>query len=206
MAATHRSAQLSPMQERFVQEYLVDCNATAAYKRAGYKGQGNVAEVNAHRLLRSAKVAAAVQGAQEARAQRLQLTQDAVLAELMLLAHSDILDYIIDDHGDVTLRAGAPPQAMRAVASLKKKISHTDAGVCYETTITLWNKPVSVRMAGEHLGLFKGTEQALPDIHLHLGEARHRLADRLDHLAVRRLADRLDHLAVRHAEDATNGH
>ena len=57
MAATHRSQRLSPMQERFVQEYLVDCNATAAYKRAGYKGQGNVAEVNAHRLLRQAKVA-----------------------------------------------------------------------------------------------------------------------------------------------------
>ena len=106
MAATHRSQRLSPMQERFVQEYLVDCNATAAYKRAGYKGQGNVAEVNAHRLLRQAKVAAAVQAAQDARAQRLQLTQDAVLHELTLLAHADIADYVIDDHGAVTLRAG----------------------------------------------------------------------------------------------------
>jgi len=194
MTATHRSAQLSPMQERFVQEYLVDCNATAAYKRAGYKGQGNVAEVNAHRLLRSAKVAAAVQAAQDARARRLQLTQDAVLHELTVLAHSDIRDYVIDDQGEVHLRAGAPPHAMRAVASLKKKIVHTEAAVIYETTITLWNKPASIRMAGEHLGLFKGAEQPVPDIHVHIDTARDRLADRLDHLA------------VRHAEDATNGH
>jgi hypothetical protein len=49
-------------------------------------------------------------------------------------------------------------------------------------------------MGGEHLGLFKGSEQTLPDIHVHVGTARDRLAERLDHLA------------TRHAEDATNGH
>ena len=58
----------------------------------------------------------------------------------------------------------------------------------------LWNKPASLRMGGDHLGLFKGSEQALPDIHVHVDTARHRLADRLDHLA------------RRHADDATNGH
>lgn len=194
MASGNLSDRLTPKQRRFVQEYLIDLNATGAYKRAGYKGHGNVAEVNAHRLLRHAKVAAAVQVAQDARTERLQLTQDAVLAELVLLAHSDILDYVIDDHGEVRLRAGAPPHAMRAVASLKKKIMHTDAGVTYETEIKLWNKPASVRMAGEHLGLFKGAEKTLPDIHVHVNEARSRLAARLDHLA------------TRHAEDATNGH
>ena len=194
MATRQNAEGLTPMRERFVQEYLVDCNATAAYKRAGYKGQGNVAEVNAYRLLRSAKVAAAVQAAKDARAQRLHLSQDEVLRELTLLAHSDIRDYVIDDRGDVQLQSGAPPQAMRAVASLKKKITHTDAGVSYETTITLWNKPASVRMAGEHLGLFAGSEQSLPDIHVHIDTARDRLADRIAHLA------------SRHAEDATNGH
>ena len=94
----------------------------------------------------------------------------------------------------MALREGAPAGAMRAVASLKKKIIHTESAVIYETEINLWNKPASVRMAGEHLGLFKGAEQPLPDIHVHVTEARSRLADRLTHLA------------TRHAEDATNGH
>jgi len=49
-------------------------------------------------------------------------------------------------------------------------------------------------MAGEHTGLFRGAEQPLPDIHVHVDSARDRLADRLDHLA------------TRHAEDARNGH
>ena len=134
-----------------------------------------------------------MQAAQDARAQRLQLTQDAVLHELTLLAHADIADYVIDDHGAVTLRAGAPPHATRCIASLKKRISHTDAGSTFETTITLWNKPATLRMAGEHLGLFKDAEQAPPNIHLHIDSARNRLAERLTHLA------------TRHAEDATNG-
>jgi hypothetical protein len=104
------------------------------------------------------------------------------------------MNYVVDDEGNVGLRAGVHPGATRAIASLKKKILHTEAGTLYETEIRLWNKPASLKMAGDHLGVFKAAEQALPDIHLHLGEARHRLTDRLKHLA------------VRHAEDATNGH
>lgn len=37
-------------QERFVAEYLIDLNKTAAYKRAGYRARGHAAEVNASRL------------------------------------------------------------------------------------------------------------------------------------------------------------
>lgn len=36
--------------ERFVAEYLIDLNKTAAYKRAGYRARGHAAEVNASRL------------------------------------------------------------------------------------------------------------------------------------------------------------
>ena len=44
---------LNPRQERFVQNLVVNgMNATAAYKSAGYKGQGNVAEAGASELLR----------------------------------------------------------------------------------------------------------------------------------------------------------
>ena len=51
---------LTPKQQRFVEEYLVDLNATAAYKRAGYSGKGNVAEAAASQLLSNVKVAHAV--------------------------------------------------------------------------------------------------------------------------------------------------
>lgn len=70
---------LSEQQLAFVEEYLVDLNRTAAYKRAGYKGEGNTAYVNASRMLRNAKVSRAVQDAMDARAKRTRISQDSVL-------------------------------------------------------------------------------------------------------------------------------
>ena len=74
---------LSRKQERFVEEYLIDLNATAAYKRAGYVGEGNTAEVNASRMLSNAKIASAVKEAKDARTKRTLVDQDFV-EEVML--------------------------------------------------------------------------------------------------------------------------
>lgn len=71
--------KLTEQQSRFVDEYLIDLNATAAYKRAGYKAQGNVAESSASRLLSNAKVAKHVQSRMNDRAKRTEVTQDYVL-------------------------------------------------------------------------------------------------------------------------------
>jgi phage terminase small subunit len=48
---------LNDRQRAFVRHYRECGNATEAYRRAGYDARGNSAEVNAHRLLRSPKVA-----------------------------------------------------------------------------------------------------------------------------------------------------
>ncbi|QGP80014.1 terminase small subunit [Sphingobium sp. CAP-1] len=80
---------LSPKQQRFVEEYLVDLNATAAYRRAGYAAKGNAAEVNANRLLRNAKVAAAISAAMAARSERTEISQDMVIREWLAIAMAD---------------------------------------------------------------------------------------------------------------------
>ena len=72
--------QLTPRQSRFVDEYLVDLNATQAAIRAGYSAR--TANEQGARLLANASVAAAAQSAQLARSERLQLTQDDVLRGL----------------------------------------------------------------------------------------------------------------------------
>ena len=141
--------RLTPRQRRFVDEYLLDLNGKQAAIRAGYSPK--TAEVLASQTLRNPKVQAALAEAMAARAQRVELTQDTVLRELALLAQSDVTHYVIDQEGNVALRAGAPAGAMRAVSSLKKRIVHTESAVIYETEIKLWNKPASVRMSGEHL-------------------------------------------------------
>ena len=72
---------LSDKQQAFVREYLIDLNATAAYKRAGYKGTGHTAEANAQRMLRNAEVKAAIDAAIAERNKRTEITVDLVVQE-----------------------------------------------------------------------------------------------------------------------------
>lgn len=73
---------LTLKQSLFVAEYLKDLNATAAYKRAGYTGQGNSAEAAASQLLRNVKVAEAVKEAMDKRANDLGIDAAYVLRKI----------------------------------------------------------------------------------------------------------------------------
>lgn len=85
-----RNYGLNDMQFRFVNEYLIDLNRAAAYKRAGYKGEGNTAYVNATRMLRNAKVSRAIADALAERERRTEITQDAVLKMWWDIATADV--------------------------------------------------------------------------------------------------------------------
>lgn len=80
--------KLTPRQQRFVEEYLVSLNATAAARRAGYSAK--TAEVQGPRLLGNVRVRAAVDAAMAKRGERALVTGDEVVAELRRLAFSRI--------------------------------------------------------------------------------------------------------------------
>lgn len=77
---------LTPQQERFVFEYLIDLNATAAYQRAGYSATGRSAENSASRLLAHVGVKKAIDAAKQERADRMRINGDQVLANIARLA------------------------------------------------------------------------------------------------------------------------
>lgn len=145
---------LNDKQKRFVAEYLVDLNATQAAIRAGYSKK--TAYSQGQRLLKHAEAARAIQEAKNARAARVGMTQDDVLRELQAIGQSDIRHYTIDDFGEMKLADDAPDRAMRAVASVKKRIRTDEHGnvVGAETEFKLWDKPAALKMAGQHLGTF----------------------------------------------------
>lgn len=72
---------LTPKQAAFVQEYLIDLNATQAAIRAGYSERS--AKEQAARLLTNDNVKDAVERAQKARDKRVELTQDYVLKNVI---------------------------------------------------------------------------------------------------------------------------
>ena len=80
---------LTAKQARFVSEFQVDLNATAAAIRSGCSPRS--ASVTASRWLRNANVAHAIKQAQGEASQRNELTQDWVISRLVLEAdrHAD---------------------------------------------------------------------------------------------------------------------
>lgn len=78
---------LTVKQKAFVQEYLVDLNATQAARRAGYKN----AEIG-RQLLTNSNVSSAIQTALKAREKRTEVTQDYVIAKLREIVEKDASD------------------------------------------------------------------------------------------------------------------
>lgn len=81
------AGKLTAKQAAFVSEYLVDLNASAAARRAGYSPR--TANRAGHENLTKPDIAAAVAAAQEARAERLQITATEVLENLLRIAKGE---------------------------------------------------------------------------------------------------------------------
>lgn len=81
---------LTPKQERFVQEYLVDLNATQAAIRAGYSAK--TASRIGPELLGKTCISEAIQKAIKKREKRTEVTQDYVIEKLREIAEKDASD------------------------------------------------------------------------------------------------------------------
>ena len=86
----------------FVEEYLIDLNATKAAIRAGYAERS--ATVTASKLLTKANIQAAIQIAQLARSERTQITVDKVLEDIELIKLNAMQQ---EDDGKMFNHAGA---------------------------------------------------------------------------------------------------
>ncbi len=73
--------KLTPKQQRFVEEYLVNLNATQAAVRAGYSEK--TAYSVGHENLKKPEVAAAIQEAMAARSERTKADQDWIVERLV---------------------------------------------------------------------------------------------------------------------------
>lgn len=78
---------LTPKQERFVAEYLIDLNATQAAIRAGYSAKSAYSQ--AHDLLKKPEIAEALSAARAKVAAKTELTQETVIAGLLKEANRE---------------------------------------------------------------------------------------------------------------------
>lgn len=85
---------MTDAQKRFCNEYLIDLNATRAYKVAYSRcKKDETANVNGSKLLRNAKVQEYIAEKQKEIEKRTEVTQDKVIKELASIAFSKASDY-----------------------------------------------------------------------------------------------------------------
>lgn len=102
--------KMTPKQERFVQEYLTDLNASAAARRAGYSERN--ADKIASELLGKTGVSGAIREALAARAKKMELDSEFIISRLVEIVESR-------KAGDASITASA---AVRALEILGKHI------------------------------------------------------------------------------------
>lgn len=145
-------ANLTPKQQRFVEEYLIDLNATQAAIRAGYS-EKTANEIGAENLAKPS-IAKAIQDALKERSERVQIDADYVLKRLVEIDQMDVLDIMGDDGNVKPLRDW--PKIWRQYISNIETIS-VDDGEGWLKKIKWPDKVKNLELLGKHIsvGAFK---------------------------------------------------
>lgn len=175
--------KLTPKQKIFVDEYLVDLNATRAYKVA-YPNikKDETAAVNGSRMLRNAKVETYLNERMKDREKRTEITQDRVLKELAKIGFANATDYarvvekmvmrkIIGAEGEeigeepyyykdveLVLTEDLDEDKRAAIASIKQGANGIE--------VKPNDKVKALELIGKHLGMFVDKTEVSGDIGL----------------------------------------
>lgn len=156
--------ELTPNQKIFVDEYLIDLNATRAYK-AAYKSckKDETARTNGSRLLTNANIKAYVDKRMQERAKRTEITQDKVLEELAKIGFANIGDYLEYKTAKtvVEYEDGEPVIDYQTIIEVMES-KGVDTSPIQEVSITkdgtfkfkLYDKQRALELIGKNLGMF----------------------------------------------------
>lgn len=142
--------KLTAKQKRFVDEYLVDLNATQAAIRAGYSAKR--ADAIGYENLRKPVIAAAIGEMQMKRAERTGITQDRVLNELARVAFGDPRKVMSWGPRGVTLINSTT--LTDDEAAMVSEASETITAGGGSVKLKLNDKLRALEMLGRHLGMF----------------------------------------------------
>jgi phage terminase small subunit len=132
---------LTTKQQRFVEEYIIDFNAAAAARRAGYSSR--TARSIGQENLTKPDISAAIRRTVAAQTERAGLRADDAWRELWCVASSNIGEFFDRTGPAWRLRPAneIPESALRAVKHMRLVTHTTGTGtVVMSLTIAFWNK------------------------------------------------------------------
>lgn len=142
-------AKLTEKQQRFVEEYLLDLNATQAAIRAGYSVK--TAKEQGSQNLSKLNIQTAIAERMAERSRRTGVNQDRVVLELAKIAFVKMTD-LVDSNGKI--REDATDDDLSCIESIKYKHSDTDTGYSVEREVKVSSKLKALELLGKHLGMW----------------------------------------------------
>ena len=139
---------MTKKQKRFIEEYLIDLNATQAAIRAGYSP--DTAKSIGSENLTKPDIKVRIAKAMAERSRRTGVNADRVVMELAKIAFVNASDVI--DAETATLKPDAAPEDTAAIQSVKVKTFGEDG---LEREIKMADKLKALELLGKHLGMFK---------------------------------------------------
>lgn len=142
---------MTKKQKRFVEEYLIDLNATQAAIRAGYSPE--TAYSIGSENLKKPEIRACIEKAMAERSKRTGINQDRIIMELAkigLLNPKDLVDF-----DEATVKEEAAEEDLAAIASVRVKRFPTKDGEGIEREIKMHDKIKALELLGRHFGMFK---------------------------------------------------
>ena len=151
---------MTDAQKRFCDEYLIDLNATRAYKVAYPKcKEDETANAASSRMLRNVKVQEYISEKQKEIEKRTEVTQDMVIKELAKIAFLDIRK-LYTENGQLKNVADIDSDTAGAISSLETLAEYEGYGDDREKIrdtqkVKLLDKTKALELLGKHLGMFK---------------------------------------------------
>lgn len=139
---------MTKKQKLFIEEYLIDLNATQAAIRAGYSP--DTAYSIGQENLKKPEIKARIDKAMAERSRRTGVSADRVIMELAKIAFVNATSVI--DPETATVKDTALPEDTAAIQSVKVKTFGEDG---LEREIKMADKLKALELLGKHLGMFK---------------------------------------------------
>ena len=141
---------LTKKQKLFVEEYLIDLNATQAAIRAGYSP--DTAQQMGSENLSKPVIKNAIDKAIADRSRRTGINQDRVIQEIAKMAFLNPVDVI--DMDEATIKGEANRDDTACIASVKVKVIPGEGGNITEREVKTYDKLKALELLGKHLGMW----------------------------------------------------
>lgn len=194
-----KKKRLTPKRIRFVDEYLVDLNATQAAIRAGYSPK--TAYSIGFEILKKPEIQDEIAKRRGELQEETEINQERIFQEESYLAFADVRQ-LFDQGGGMLPIHLLPEGVARAISSFEV-VETPDGG--QKIKVRLWDKGRALERLEKLFGLFPGTGTQSPgtDDILELGRSMARVIDIMDSTGAG--ADELDEImADAEAEEESN--